>query len=415
MNLLADHALFLQIASEVGTPAYVYSTEHIRAQYKALSDSFAKNLPADRQPLICYACKANSHLAILSLLKNMGSGIECVSEGELRRALKAGFTPAKIVSEGVGKSESEIRLGLEAGIHQFNVESLSELQKINAIAQTLNKQAHVIFRLNPDIGGGGNDKITTGRSHDKFGMNLPFVMQAYKQAQTLPHIKAVGLHTHIGSQISSAASFETLFHKFTEIVPAIRQEGFEVSRLDIGGGFPISYKNETLLDLDTYTNLVNRYIVPLETEIIIEPGRYIVGNAGIILTKILYIKETESRKFIILDAGMNNLVRPAMYDSWHDIQPLTNHARPVETYDIAGPICESADMFGRERAMPAVAEGDILVIKSAGAYGTCMASNYNSRPHAAEVMVDENNYEIITPRQTYDEMLGRETIPQSLK
>lgn len=413
--LYLDGVLLSDIAKDVGTPTYVYSAAAIRAQYEALSGAMKRALPADRQPLICYAGKANGHLAILSLLRSLGSSIETVSEGELLRALQAGFDPSKIVAEGVGKTRTEITAGLKAGVHQFNIESLSELTRINEIAASLGKVAHIVFRLNPDIGGGGNDKITTGRKSDKFGMLLPRVIEGYELARTLKNVKCVGLHTHIGSQISSAEFFESLFQKIVTVVKDLRQAGHEVSRLDIGGGFPIVYKDETLLDLDTYANLVRDYIEPLGTQIILEPGRYMVGNAGFILTEVLYVKQAEDRTFLILDAGMNDLVRPAMYSAYHDIQPVAHLERAAKTYDIAGPVCESSDIFGRERVLPAMEEGDIAVIKSAGAYGFCMASNYNTRRLPAEVLVHDGKYSIIRQRQSYEDILGGEIVPDWIK
>lgn len=412
--LFMDNVRLADIAAQAGTPTYVYSAANIRGQYEALTKALCDHLPANRQPLICYACKANSHLAILSILQKCGSAIEAVSEGELRRAIKAGFAPEKIVSEGVGKTAEEIKLGLTHNIHQFNVESLGELRLISEIATSLGKTASVIFRVNPDIGGGANDQITTGRKQDKFGMPLARVMEAYQLAGTLSGIDAKGIHAHIGSQVSEAASFEALFSKLSAMTADIRHAGHKVSRIDIGGGFPIRYRDEKLLDLATYAQLVNKFIVPLETEIIIEPGRYFVGNSGILLAKILYTKRGEDRNFLILDAGMQTLVRPAMYGAWHDIQPVENLSRALQNYDIAGPICESADMFGRDYTLPEMRAGEIAVIKSAGAYGMCMASSYNSHLLPAEVLVNNGSFEIIRPRQSYDALFANEIIPATL-
>jgi diaminopimelate decarboxylase len=413
--LNVDQVSLAGIAREFGTPTYVYSASSIRDQYEKLSGALKKALPADRQPLICYACKANSHIAILSLLKSLGSSIEVVSEGELIRALKAGFDPQKIVSEGVGKSKAGITAALSANIHQFNVESLGELELIDQLAGEMGKVANVVFRLNPDIVGGGHDKISTGRKSDKFGMVLNYVQQGFEKAKSLKNVKAIGIFVHMGSQISKAENFEALFKKVAGVVGELRTQGHTIERLDIGGGFPIVYKDEQLLDLDVYAGLVRDIIAPLDTEIILEPGRYLVGNAGVLLTEVLYVKETDDRTFLIVDAAMNDLMRPALYDSWHGIEAVKNRNAPKKTYDIAGPVCESSDIFARERSLPAMKPGDIAVLKSTGAYGFCMASNYNTRLLPPEILVDGDKVALIRPRQTYDDLIGPEKIPDWLK
>ena len=402
------------IAADVGTPAYVYSAAHIRSQYEALSGAMKAALPADRQPLICYACKANSNIAVLTLLKNLGSAIETVSEGEMRRALKAGFAPAHIVSEGVGKTAEEIKLGLETGIHQFNIESLGELALINEIAGSLGKTAPVVFRLNPDIAGGGFEKISTGQKHNKFGLSLDVVKQGYEAAKNMDNVEALGIFTHIGSQVWQNDVFEALFKTLAEVTTDLRSAGHTVARIDIGGGFPIQYKDEQLLNLDTYAGLVRDIILPLETEIVLEPGRFLVGNAGILLSHVLYEKESHGRNFLIIDAGMNDLVRPAMYDAYHDIEPVAKRDAPAKTYDIAGPICESSDMFATEREIPAMSQGDLIAIRSAGAYGAVMSSNYNTHTLPAEVLVDGDKYAVIRERQTLDEIIARDKVPDWL-
>ncbi len=374
----------------------------------------AAALPADRQPLICYACKANSALAVLTLLKNLGSAIETVSEGELRRALKAGFSPDNIVCEGVGKSAAEIKLGLEAGIHQFNIESLGELALINQIAQSLGKTATVVFRLNPDVAGGGVEKISTGQKHNKFGLSFDLVMAGYEQAKTMNHVEAVGIFTHVGSQVWQTETFEILFKRLAEATTQLRAAGHTVSRIDIGGGFPIQYKDEKLLDLNAYARWVRDIILPLDVEIVLEPGRYLVGNAGVLLSEVLYEKESHGRNFLILDAGMNDLIRPALYEAYHGIEPIANRSTPEKTYDVAGPICETSDMFATDRSLPTMSAGDLLVFKSAGAYGYVMSSNYNTHSLPAEVLVDGDNYTVITPRQDIEELIARDVIPDWL-
>jgi diaminopimelate decarboxylase len=413
--LYAENLRLEEIAREFGTPAYIYSAAVIREQYEGLAGALRRALPADRQPLLCYACKTNSNIAVLSLLRSLGSSIEVVSEGELVRALKAGFDPEKIVCEGVGKTRGMIEAGLKANVHQFNIESLEELALIDRIAGDAGKVAKIVFRLNPDLSGGGHDKISTGRKCDKFGIAAGDILRGYEMARDLKNVRALGLFTHLGSQISSAESFRALFEKVAAFTLELRAAGHTVERLDIGGGFPISYKDEDLLDLDAYAALVREIILPLGTEIIMEPGRYLVGNAGVLLSEVLYVKETEERTFLITDAAMNDLMRPALYDSWHGIEPVAGRAAPLKTYDIAGPVCESSDIFARERAIPEMKAGDILAIRSAGAYGFCMSSNYNTRPRPVEILVSGDEASVIRPRETYEDLIGPERVPGWLK
>lgn len=413
--LCVDGLPLPQIAKEFGTPTYVYSSEEIKSQYDDLKGAMEKALPADRQPTLCYACKANSNVAILSYLRSLGSSLEIVSEGELRRGLKAGFKAEQIVATGVGKSDSEIRACLEAGIHQFNVESLPELENINLIAADMGKVAPIVFRLNPNVSGGGNDKTSTGRSRDKFGISEDNIYNAYKRANDLLNIDPKGLSMHIGSQVFTVESFKTAFEKLPEIVGKIRALGYSLTRLDIGGGFPIIYKDEKLLDLDTYAQWVNDIIVPLETEIIMEPGRYLVGNAGVLLSEVVYVKETSDRDFLVIDSAMNDLIRPTLYDAYHNIEAVENRDAPAKIYDVVGPICETGDTFTRDRALTEMKRGDLLVIKSAGAYGYCMASNYNTRGLPAEIFVLDGKAHMISKRQTLDEIIDQDIVPDSLK
>jgi len=413
--LHADNVALSEIAAEFGTPAYVYAASSIRDQYEKLAGAMRKALPADRQPMLCYACKANSNVAILRLLQGLGSGLEIVSEGELHRGMKAGFDPARIVSTGVGKQASEIAECLKAGIHQFNVESLPELEHIQAIASGIDKKATIVFRLNPDVTGGGHHKISTGRKRDKFGLGRDSVFEGFEMAKTMSHVDAVGLSMHIGSQVFVVDAFKQAFEKLPDIVNELRQAEHRVERLDIGGGFPIIYDDEKLLDLDAYAQWVNDIVVPLDTEIIMEPGRYLVGNAGVLLTKTLYIKETQDRKFLVLDGAMNDLIRPTLYDAYHGVEAVENRDAPVQAYDVVGPICETGDTFSTGRQLPTFNAGDLAVIKSTGAYGFCMASNYNTRPMPPEILVDGHNVAEIRPRQSYDDIIGLETIPDWLR
>ena len=413
--LHADNVSLADIAAEYGTPAYVYSTSVIREQYQALAGAMERALPADRQPLLCYACKANSNIAILKLLQTLGSSIEVVSKGELLRALKAGFNPEKIVVEGVGKTRADIEAGLDANVHQFNIESLAEMELINTIAGEKGKTAKVTFRLNPDIGGGAYAKITTGKKGNKFGLSFDRVLEGYALANTLDNVEALGIFTHIGSQISDGAFFMTLFEKLAEFVATLRDEGHKVTRLDIGGGFPIQYTgDETLLDLDTYAQAVRDYILPLDVEIIMEPGRYLVGNSGVLLTSVLYEKISHGEEFLVVDSAMSELMRPALYDAWHDIEPVENRDAPTKTYNVVGPVCESSDIFAKARVLPAMSQGDFAVLKSAGAYGFCMASNYNTRLMPPEILVDGDKVSVIRPRQNYEDIIDIESIPDWL-
>ncbi len=413
-SLWVEDVALSAVAEQFGTPSYVYSAAIIRAQYRALRDAMLNALPADRQPMLCYACKANSNIAVLKVLEAEGAGLEIVSEGELHRGLRAGFDAGRVVSTGVGKQVSEIRACLNAGIHQFNVESLPELYAIQDIAADMDIMAEIVFRLNPDVSGGGHHKISTGRTRDKFGLGPDRVFEGFKLASGMSHVNALGLSMHIGSQVLTVQSFKEAFEKLPDLVSDLRSEGHSISRLDIGGGFPIIYDDEKLLDLDAYARWVNDIIVPLKTEIIMEPGRYLVGNAGVLLTRTLYIKTTETRNFLVLDGAMNDLIRPTLYDAYHGIEPVDNRDAARTLYDIVGPICETGDTFANDRTLPTMQAGDLAVIKSAGAYGFCMSSNYNTRPRPPEILVDGANVAVIRPRENYEDLLGRESIPDWL-
>lgn len=413
--LHVDNVSLKDISTKYGTPSYVYSSSVIKNQYEALSEAMQRILPSDRQPMLCYACKANSNIAVLSYLRSLGSSLEIVSEGELKRGLRAGFKADQIVATGVGKSDNEITACLKAGIHQFNVESFPELENINKIAGEINKTAIIVFRLNPDVSGGGHHKISTGRTRDKFGIGENSIYSAYEAASKMQNIEPRGLSMHIGSQVFTVDAFKTAFEKLPAIVQKIRAQGHEVTRLDIGGGFPIIYKDEKLLDLNNYAKWVRDIIAPLDTEIIMEPGRYLVGNAGVLLSKTTYVKETTDRKFLVLDAAMNDLIRPTLYDAYHGIEAVENRCAPTTTYDVVGPICETGDTFSTDREMPQMKRGDLAIIKSAGAYGYCMASNYNTRGLPPEILVHEGKAHLIKPRQSVEEILEREVIPDFAK
>ena len=413
--LHADDVPIPEIAKQYGTPCYVYSAGAIRKQVTDLQEAMQRVLPADRQPLLCYACKANSNIAVLKLLQKLGTGLEIVSEGELFRGLKANFTGDKIISTSFGKSEKEIKACLEANIHQFNIEAPDELETINTTAAQMGKTAEVVFRLNPNIRGGVHDKTSTGRKEDKFGNTADDILTFYERAEGMSNINPVGISIHIGSQVTQAETFKPGFEKVAELVRTLRERGHTVTRTDIGGGFPIVYNNENLLDLDSYAGWVRDLILPLDTEIQMEPGRYIAGNGGVLLTKAEYIKKTPSRNFIVLDAGMSDLIRPTLYEAYHGVRPVLGHNNTeTETYDVVGPICESGDVFGKGREISTVDQGDLMVIQSAGAYGYAMASNYNSRPLPAEILVDGDKVALINKAQTLNDLVARESIPDWL-
>ena len=414
--MYVDDVSLSDIAREYGTPSYVYSASVIREQYNVLEGALACALPKKKKHLLCYACKANSNIAILKLLRNLGCGLEIVSEGELVRGLKAGFKGNKIISTSFGKSSDEIRACLEADILQFNVEAEAELEMINAIAGQMGKIARVAFRLNPDIVGGGHSKISTGRKEDKFGNTAAKILVLYKRAvEEMEHVTPVGISMHIGSQISQADTFRPGFEQIAEVTEDLRAQGFEITHLDIGGGFPIVYDNEDILDLDEYAGWVKDFIVPLDVHIQMEPGRYMVGNAGILLSQVRYIKTTPSGKFMVLDAGMNDLVRPAMYGAYHEIRPIQNSGRTTTSnYDVVGPVCESGDLFAKGRECQDVEAGDLVALMSAGAYGFSMASNYNSRPLPTEILVDGDNVAVINKPQNIKDIMVRESIPSWL-
>lgn len=410
-----EHIALPALAEEFGTPAYIYSAAHIRNQYAQLSKAMADIMPDGREALICYACKANSNLAILKILQKEGCGLEVVSGGELKRGLKAGFKPDKIVSTGVGKTNAELKEQIEAGIYNINVESLPELERIQAVAESLDKKARVIFRLNPEVSGGGHHKISTGRRGDKFGLMKEDVFKAYEIAADMSHVMALGLMIHIGSQISQVEAFDNAFNKLPAVVKELRTAGHTVTRLDIGGGFPVKYKDDdSLLDLSAYAAWVRDLIVPLDVDIALEPGRYMVANSGVLLTRVIDVKEAQGRNFLILDSAMNDLLRPAMYDAYHAIAPVANVDAPQTLYDVVGPICETGDTFTRDRNLPLMSRDDLAVIQSAGAYGMCMASTYNTRPRPVEILVDGDDYAVINAREDYDDLWAREHVPKWL-
>ncbi|ETX27660.1 diaminopimelate decarboxylase [Roseivivax isoporae] len=411
--LHAEDVSLAEIAAEIGTPAYVYSSATLTRHFRLFDEALG-----DMPHLVCYAMKAASNQAILKTLAGLGAGMDVVSGGEYARARAAGVAPDRIVFAGVGKTRAEIRAALEGGVRQFNVESEPELQAISEVAVALGTTAPVTLRVNPDVDAKTHAKIATGKSENKFGVPIARAREVYAEAARLPGIAVVGIDVHIGSQLTELAPFEGAFRKVAELTETLRADGHDITRLDLGGGLGIPYRNSNAappLPFD-YGALIRRTVGHLGCEIEIEPGRLIAGNAGILLARVIYVKEGEGRRFLILDAAMNDLIRPAMYDAWHDIVPVTEpapgHERSV--YDIVGPVCESGDTFARAREMPEVAAGDLVAFRSAGAYGAVMASEYNTRPLVPEVLVKGDHHAVIRARPSFDDIISRDTIPHWL-
>lgn len=411
--LHAEDVAIPEIAASVGTPFYVYSaatlTRHFRLFDEALSGI---------DHLVCFAIKSNSNIAVLKLLGDLGAGMDVVSGGEYRRAKAAGVPGERIVFSGVGKTREEIHLALTGGIRQFNVESEPELIAISEIATALGVTAPVALRVNPDVDAHTHEKIATGKSENKFGIPIAKARKVYALAASLPGLRVTGVDVHIGSQLTELAPFEAAFRKIRELTTELRADGHDIRRLDLGGGLGIPYtrSNEAPPLPVEYVGVIKDVLGDLGCEIEIEPGRLISGNAGLLVSSVIYVKEGEGRKFLILDSAMNDLVRPSMYGSWHDIVPVTEPApgTPVAPYDVVGPVCETGDTFARGRALAPLAPGDLVAFRSAGAYGATMSSEYNSRPLVPEVLVQGDRFAVIRARPSFDEMLARDTVPEWL-
>jgi diaminopimelate decarboxylase len=407
-RLHAEGVAIKDIAAEVGTPFYCYSVAAMDCNYEAFTRAF-DGLPAT----ICYSVKANSNLAVLREMAVRGAGADVVSGGELSRALKAGMAPGKIVFSGVGKTAGEIDAALEAGIFQINVESESELIMVNERARSHGVNAAVALRVNPDVDADTHEKISTGKVEDKFGVDLPHAPDLYTRAASMESVTPVGLAVHIGSQLTRLDPFREAFSRVAALVGSLRESGLEVVRLDLGGGLGIVYDGETPPDINDYAALIREVIAPLDCGLLFEPGRYMVGNAGILVTRVIRIKEGQGRCFVVVDAGMNDLLRPALYDARHRILPLSEAVPDAEEslVDIVGPVCETGDCFAEARPLPPLAEGDLLAICSAGAYGAVMASTYNNRPLIPEVMVRGDSHAVVRVRQEAETLFALERTP----
>jgi diaminopimelate decarboxylase len=408
--LHAEDVPLPEIAATVGTPAYVYSTATLTRHYQVMDEALA-GLPHS----VCYAMKALSNLAVLRVLARLGAGMDVVSEGEYRRARAAGVPGERIVFSGVGKTRAEMAHALSGGIRQFNVESEPELAALSEVAAGMGLTAPVALRVNPDVDARTHAKIATGKSENKFGIPLARAREVYAAAARLPGISVVGVDVHIGSQLTDLQPFADAFARVADLVGALRADGHAISRIDLGGGLGIPYHRANTappLPFD-YGDVVRRTVGHLGCEIEIEPGRLIAGNAGLLLASVIYVKQGEGRQFLILDAAMNDLIRPAMYDSFHEIVPVREPVpgHDPQPFDIVGPVCETGDTFARDRLMPPTAAGDLVAFRSAGAYGAVMASEYNARPLVPEVLVNADHFDVVRRRPTFDEMLARDTIP----
>jgi diaminopimelate decarboxylase len=411
--LCAEEVPLPELAARVGTPFYCYSTATLTRHYKV----FTGALPKDS--LVAFSVKANGNLAVLKTLAKLGAGADVVSGGELAKALAAGIPPDKIVFSGVGKTAAEMQAALAAGIYQFNVESEPELAALDAIALGMGRRAPITLRINPDVDAKTHAKITTGTAESKFGIPFAHAREAYAHAASLKGIEIVGVDVHIGSQITELEPFEAAFRKVGTLVKELRAAGHAIARLDLGGGLGVPYENnnEPPPDPAAYGAMVSRVTAGIDCRLLFEPGRLIAANAGVLVAQVIYVKRGDAKTFLIIDAGMNDLIRPALYDSHHQIvavaEPEPGSPRPL--YDVVGPVCETSDLFAAGRALPELKSGDLVAILSAGAYGAVMASSYNARPPAPEVLVNGGEWSIVRPRLTYDQLIAQDQLPPWLE
>jgi diaminopimelate decarboxylase len=410
-----DNAMFCEdvsvseIAKQLGTPFYLYSHATLKQHFLTFEKAFG-----DVPCLICFSAKSNSNLAVLKLFASLGGGLDIVSGGELFRGLQAGIPPEKIVFSGVGKREDEIAYALDSGILMFNVESFQELESINQCAARLNKKAPIALRVNPDVDPKTHPYISTGLKENKFGMDMKSAAEAYKSAAAFPHIEVIGISCHIGSQVTEVAPFVDALHRIKELISTLQDIGISISYLDLGGGLGITYDQEAPPHPNEYGQAILDALGDSPFTLIFEPGRVIVGNAGILVTRVLYTKRLEAKDFVIVDAAMNDLVRPSLYEAYHAIERVVRGQQETITADIVGPICESGDFLAKDRDIPRVEVGDLLAVMSAGAYGFTMSSNYNSRPRVPEVMVKGDQFYVVRERESYEDLIRGESIPPFL-
>ncbi|MGV9007517.1 MAG: diaminopimelate decarboxylase [Brevundimonas sp.] len=414
---LSDGALHAEgvslevLADTVGTPVYVYSSATLRRHYGLLRDAADAWPDALGEALIAFAVKANSNLSVLATLARLGCGADTVSEGEIRRALAAGIPPERIIVSGVGKTDAELAFAIDTGVRQINIESAVELDRLIAVAAARGAVPAVAIRVNPRIGAGGHAKITTGGDTDKFGVPVADALTLYARAAASPHVTPVGLACHIGSQITDLAPLEAAFQVLRDMTLTLRAQGLTVSRLDLGGGLGVPYVGGEIDPPSpaAYMAMTARVLDGLGVEAAFEPGRLLAANAGILLSRVIQINErSDGRRFLVLDAAMNDLMRPALYDAWHEVVPVRPRPGAARTHDIVGPVCETGDTFARDRDLPPLEAGDLVAFMGAGAYGAVMAGEYNSRPLVPEVLVDDGRWAVVRVRPTYDQMLARE-------
>ena len=401
-QLHAELVPLADIAAQFGTPCYVYSRAALEHGYRQFSDALQ-----GREHLICYAVKANSNLAILNIFARLGAGFDIVSGGELQRVLAAGGDARKVVFSGVGKSVAEMRQALAADIMCFNVESEAELVRLNEVAGSMDKIARISFRVNPNVDAKTHPYISTGLKQSKFGVAYTDALALYRKASSMPHLRITGMDCHIGSQLTETSPFVAAAEKVLLLVDALAQEGIKLEHLDLGGGLGICYNDETPPSIAEYANALLSALRGRTEKLIVEPGRVLVGNAGVLLTRVEYLKPGEEKHFAIVDAAMNDLMRPALYDAYHAIQPVLRRALPAQQYEVVGPVCESGDFLGHARDL-AIEQGDLLALMSAGAYGMSMSSNYNTRPRAAEIMVDGATAKLIREREKVEQLFAGE-------
>ncbi len=393
----------LDVEQEVKTPFYAYSKKLLKENFLEFQNNFSN---IDHK--ICYAIKANSNLSLVKELNHLGSGIDAVSAGEIYRALKAGIDAKKIVFAGVGKTKEEITFALENGVEEFSAESQAELYALSESAVKTNKTVKLSLRVNPNVDAKTHEKISTGRKGDKFGVDIDVARNIYKKASNLPGLEIFGISTHIGSQITKLEPFEVAFKKIINLFYELKEDGYNIKNLDFGGGIGINYNSETTIDISKYADMIKGLIKDLNVSLTIAPGRSIIGNCGVLVTKVIYVKRTSHKNYAIIDAAMNDLARPGIYDSYHEVIKEEISDGHKEIFDLAGPICESTDILAKNRELKDVKSGDLLLILSSGAYGSSMSGEYNSRPLIPEILIDDENYQIIRKRPSYEDMLRLE-------
>ena len=413
-TLHAEGVSVADIAAHVGTPFYCYSTATLVRHYTVFAEALAK---AGLDATVCFALKANPNVAVVRTLADLGAGADVVSEGELRRALAAGVPADRIVFSGVGKTRRELEFAVAKSIMQINVESEPELELLSQVAAERGVKMPIALRVNPDVDAGTHAKITTGKKENKFGIEWTRAHEVYRKARALPGVEPVAIACHIGSQLTEIEPFSAAFRRVRDLVAMLRADGFDIRRLDLGGGLGVSYDGETPPSPDVYAQAIKAELGDLGCRVVLEPGRVLVGNAGILVSRVVYMKEGSTRTFAIVDAAMNDLVRPAMYEAFHGIDPVTQPAvgAPRQPVDVVGPVCETGDTFAKQRPLPPLAAGDLVVFRTAGAYGAAMSSTYNFRPLVPEVLVDGDRFAVVRARPSFEEMAALESLPDWLE